>query len=213
MREWIEISVPILAGGLPCWPGSTPFQVRERLRISRGDSCDDSEVSMSIHTGTHIDAPSHFVAGAPTVEHVSLDALNGVCEVISYDGDGNIAADWLEANVQSPAGRRLLFRTSNSWNWSPEFQEDFIGFTVDGAVWLAKNSVKLVGIDYLSVQPYGESDDVHRALLSAAVPVLEGLILKDAPAGIYNLYCLPLRLEGLEGAPARALLRPHREEP
>lgn len=205
----IDISTPVAPGVTPRWPGSPEIAFSPELRIADGDPADDTTITMNIHTGTHIDAPSHFVPGAPTVEQVSLERLVGPCRVVSFEGLAKIDAAALEA-ADIPAGTtRLLCKTDNEPRWASEvFDEDFVGFSVDGAKWLVEHGIELVGIDYLSVQPYRESDEVHHTLLGAHVVVVEGLRLGHVNPGAYSLVCLPLKLSGVEGAPARAILLP-----
>jgi arylformamidase len=204
----LDISVPIQPGVTPQWPGAPKVRFDRGLSIEDGDAVDDTTLLLNIHTGTHIDAPSHFVAGAKTVDQVPLSRLIGPCEVVALPGVERIGASELAA-AQIPEGTtRVLLKTDNEQKWSPEFDEDFVGLRPDGARWLVDRGIVLVGIDYLSVQPFHESNEVHHTLLTAEVVIVEGLDLSAASAGAYELVCLPLKLHGVEGAPARALLFP-----
>ncbi len=209
MSEMIDISTPVAPGVTPRWPGSPELQFVPTLRLADGDPADDTTLRMNIHTGTHIDAPSHFVPGAPTVEQIPLGRLVGPCRVVSFEGLTTITAAALEAAAIPEGTTRLLCKTDNEARWaSPEFDEGFVGFSVDAAEWVVARGIGLVGVDYLSVQPYHESDDVHRVLLGARTVVVEGLRLGAVQPGAYTLVCLPLKLQGVEGAPARAILLP-----
>jgi arylformamidase len=163
-----------------------------------------------VHVGTHVDAPHHFMNDGRTVEQLPLDVLAGPCYVVQLpDGVEAITAEALEGTSLPADTTRILFGTSNSRFWSQgeaRFQEDFVAVTEDGAEWLVQRGVRLVGVDYLSVAPYGDSLPTHRTLLKAGVVVVEGLDLSAVPRGFYELYCLPLKLLGADGAPARAIL-------
>jgi arylformamidase len=204
----LDISVPVRPGTTPTWPGSPPIRFEPRLSLARGDSADDTTLTMNLHTGTHIDAPSHFLAGAKTVDAIALGALIGDCRVVSFEGRPVVTATDLE-DADIPEGTtRLLLKTDNAQKWSSDFDESFVGLDVDAAKWIVARGIELVGNDYLSVQPYRESDDVHRTLLGGEVVIVEGLDLSAAEPGPYVLVCLPLKLAGVEGAPARAVLLP-----
>ena len=210
VSPWIDISHPVSPGATPTWPGSPPVEFHKRLSMSCGDNADDTTITMSVHTGTHIDAPGHFISGRETADQIPLDVFMGPCAVVSCQGVAVISAATLEAaNIPSDV-ERLLLKTDNGSKWSPDFDEEFVGVALDGARWIADRGIGLVGVDYLSVQPFRESDDVHRTLLGAGTVVLEGLMLGHITPGKYELLCLPLRLVGVEGAPARALLRPYK---
>jgi len=164
---------------------------------------------MSCHTGTHVDAPDHFLNNGITVEHLSLDVLVGRAYVLYLPDVTTITASVLMQAEIPPRTRRLLFKTRNSQLWANgklEFQTDFVGLSVDAAELLVDRNVKLVGIDYLSIAPYKMSSPVHSILLAAGVVVIEGLDLSKVSQGRYTLHCLPLKLGGVEGAPTRAIL-------
>lgn len=204
----IDISAPIAPGSLPTWPGTPEPRFEAELRLDDGDPADDTTLHFSVHTGTHIDAPSHFVAGGKTVDLVPLDRLVGPCWVSEIRGVPALTARVLDAAGIPADTERLLVRTDNERRWGPKFDPDFVGFSLCGACWLVEHGIRLVGIDYLSVQPFRESNEVHRTLLRDEVVLLEGLQLQRAAAGRYVLVCLPLKLMGIEGAPARAILLP-----
>jgi arylformamidase len=164
---------------------------------------------MSCHTGTHVDAPDHFLNNGITVEDLSLDLLVGRAYVLDLPDVSTITASVLMQAEIPPRTRRLLFKTRNSKLWAngkKEFQPDFVGLSVDAAELLVDRNVKLVGIDYLSIAPYKKSTPVHSILLAAGVVVIEGLDLSRVSQGRYTLHCLPLKLGGVEGAPTRAIL-------
>lgn len=198
-----------ISPGLPTWPGD-PIVVLERVgKMENGSNANVSRIDMGVHTGTHVDAPYHFLAEGKTVDQLNLNLLAGRAYVLHLPEAKMITAAVLDEAQIPPRTRRLLFKTRNSSYWSqPEagFQTDFVGITADGAEFLVKRGVKLVGVDYLSVAPYHESRPTHEILLSAGVVILEGLDLSLVSQGRYTLFCLPLKLAGSDGAPARAIL-------
>jgi len=203
-----DISLPI-SQQLPVWPGDPPVQVTQVQHLDRGDPMTLTRLQMGAHTGTHVDAPAHFVAGGRTVEALDLEILVGPALVIGVPDAGALSAKVLD-RLDIPAGtRRLLLRTTNSDLWArgeTQFCRDFVGIASDGAQWLVDRGVQLVGIDYLSVSPYDDPIPPHQILLRAGVIALEGLNLAAVAPGAYNLVCLPLCIRGAEGAPARAIL-------
>lgn len=193
------------------WPGSPPLSLDRRLSLDRGDPVNDTTIRCSVHTGTHVDAPSHFLDDGATVDSLPPDAMVGPCTVADLRGTERVDRPELEARLGERSPDRLLLRTDNSERWGPEFRADFVGLTPSAARLLGGLGVRLLGIDYLSVQPFEGSDAVHRSLLEADVVLLEGLDLSGIAPGRYELLCLPVRLAGVEAAPARALLRPPEE--
>ena len=196
---------------MPTWPDSKRFSLEPIMRLENGDEANVSQLDMEIHIGTHVDAPWHFVSGAKTIDKVPLDILMGEATVVEMPDVSSITADNLEA-LNLPVGvERLLFHTRNSQLWengSTEFYPDFVALAPDAARWVVDRQIKLVGVDYLSVQRYGDPPDTHQILLGAEVIVIEGLDLSGVKSGRYNLSCLPLKLIGAEGSPARAVLVP-----
>lgn len=195
---------------LPVWPGD-PTIVRERVtRMEDGKHNNVSRMAMGVHVGTHVDAPYHFIADGKTIESLKLDVLVGPTEVIELPWvEDQITAADLERAGFSGGVERLLLKTRNTEYWEkPDlpFQEDFVSLAPDGAALLVKRGVKLIGIDYFSIAPFNDSVPTHRELLGAEVVVLEGINLSAVPAGRYQLYCLPMKLGGSDGAPARAIL-------
>jgi arylformamidase len=191
------------------WPGDQPVNIVRTSSITAGDTSNVSEISMSCHTGTHVDAPDHFLNNGITVEDLSLDLLVGRAYVLYLPDVSVITASVLIDADIPPRTRRLLFKTRNSENWANgnrEFQTDFVALSVDAAELLVDRNVKLVGIDYLSIAPYNMGVPVHTILLTAGVVVIEGLDLSKVSQGRYTMHCLPMKLVGVEGAPARAIL-------
>lgn len=206
---WIDVSVP-LRDGMPAWPGNPPVQIGRHEEMSRGDQANVTALSFGAHTATHMDAPLHFIADGVAIEAMDLSATMGPARVIEIvDPVAILRHEVQEAEIAS--GERILFKTRNSsYAWSSEsFVEDFVGIALEAAEYLAEVGVRTVGVDYLSVAAFGgDAAGVHRALLSAGVWIIEGLDLGDVAEGVFELICLPLRIPGSDGAPARALLRP-----
>jgi arylformamidase len=178
-------------------------------KIEAGDNTNTTRFEMSAHTGTHVDAPYHFINHGKGVDQLSLKVLTGRVYVLHLPNIDVVTAADLEKADIPPRTRRLLIRTRNSEYWAKgvrEFQTDFVGLTADAADYLVKRGVKLVGVDYLSVAPYKQSRPTHEILLRANVIIVEGLNLAEVAQGRYMLYCLPLKLKGADGAPARAIL-------
>jgi len=214
MPELIDISVP-LDEDLPTWPGSPGFDLKPLQRMEEGAVANVSCLTCDVHTGTHIDAPRHFVADGKTVEQLSLDLLVGPAVVVRIpDEVDTITADDLEA-LEIPEGtERLLLRTRNSELWASHagsFQQDYVALVPDAAQWVVNHDIQCLGVDYLSVQHYNDSPETHQILLQAEVVIVEGLNLSGVAPGRYELICMPLKLAGSDGAPARAGLRPLRD--
>jgi arylformamidase len=191
------------------WPGDPPVIMERTSSIASGDNSNVTHISMSCHTGTHVDAPDHFLNNGKTVEALSLDLLVGRAYVLHLPDVNLITASVLMQADIPPRTRRLLFKTRNSEYWakgSGEFHTDFVGLSVDAAELLVDRNVKLVGIDYLSIAPYKMGTPVHTILLNAGVVVIEGLDLYQVSQGRYTLHCLPLKLGGADGAPTRCIL-------
>ncbi|MFT6398061.1 MAG: arylformamidase [Bradymonadia bacterium] len=206
-REWIDISVPVAPGLTPIWPEAPDIVFERRLDLDAGDAVTDTTISLSVHTGTHIDAPSHFLRGGATVDAIPPARLIGACHVADLRGVLEVSAAALDA-ASVPAGtRRLLLLTDNSARWSSKFELDFVGLTPDASRWVVARGIEVLGVDYLSVQPFTGSNAVHEVLLKADVVILEGIDLTDVSDGAYEMICLPLALVGTEGAPARAMIR------
>lgn len=209
MVKILDISVG-LHSQLPTWPGGLKFQLQPTKTIDQ-HGVNVSKINSSVHVGTHVDAPSHFIDGGNTVEQLPLEALIGRAVVISATDVTAITADLLNKLNIPQDTERLLFKTSNSQLWSQgisEFQQDYVALTADAAQWVVDAGIQLVGVDYLSVQRFNDSPLTHQILLTAGVVILEGINLAEIAPGEYQLICLPLKIIGSEGAPARAVLLP-----
>jgi arylformamidase len=204
-----DISVTI-SPDLPIWPGDPNLQLERFASMEEGSLYNATRISASLHMGTHIDAPRHFLKNGATVEQLPLEVLVGPCYLAQLpDGVEAITSEVLERTEITSEMKRLLFGTRNSHYWArgeSKFQTDFVAITEDGAEWLVERGIQLVGVDYLSVAPYSESIPTHTILLKAGVIVVEGLNLSNVMRGFYDLYCLPLKIAGADGAPARAIL-------
>lgn len=197
---------------LPTWPGDRMFHRTVVTDVSKSDSSTVSRLSLSAHNGTHIDAPCHFLADGSGIEELALDDLIGAVQVVGLEHlDGPITASDLQDAGLPADMRRLIAKTNNS-GWSRTetlFREDFVAFDASAAQWLVDRGVRLVGIDYLSIEPYGSDrvdHPVHKILLRAGVVVVEGLDLEGVDPGPYSLTALPLLIPGGDGAPARVVL-------
>lgn len=195
---------------LVTWPSDPPLQLERVKNMDTGAEDNVSRVTMGVHTGTHVDAPLHFLADGTDVTALPLEVLTGPAYVIHMPGDvAAITAEVLERQPLPANATRLLFQTRNSDLWArgaTQFQQDFVAMTEDGARWVVEHGVRLVGVDYLSVGRYHAGAETHRILLRAGVVVIEGLDLSHIMPGRYDLFCLPLKLVGAEGAPARVIL-------
>jgi arylformamidase len=208
--KFIDISVP-LDEGMQEWPESPGFSLVQDRKIDSENITNNCHIICDVHAGTHIDAPSHFIPCGETAEQVSLEMLIGPAQVIDITEGKFITAKQLKSAQIPPSTKRLLIRTKNSrlWNASSQvFHKNFVGLKPDAAQWLVDNGIRLVGIDYLSIQPFNDGPQTHRILLGAGIIIIEGLDLTNAKAGFYTLICLPLRIRAAEGAPARAVLVP-----
>jgi arylformamidase len=204
-----DISLTI-SPDLPVWPNNPPIVIEQVESMDAGAHDNVSRLECGVHTGTHVDAPHHFLNDHRTVESLALDVLVGPAQVVRIADDVRVVnADVLESAGVESGCTRLLLRTSNSNLWQKGEKNFFPGFTgisADGAEWLVRKGIRLIGIDYLSVAPYKQSVPTHRALLEAGMIILEGADLSEVEPGKYMLYCLPLKLAGSDGAPARVIL-------
>ena len=202
-----DVSVP-LRPSMPTYAGEPGPKLDHLKQIGRGDSANVTALSLGSHTGTHVDAPHHFLDGRSTVEAMSLEALVGPAQVIELTEQRHINAHDLEAAVIPDGTTRLLLKTPNGRFWDDdEFHTDFVGLTGDAADWLVARGFVLVGIDYLSIERFRSPDhEVHKSLLGANVVIVEGLDLRSVTAGEYMMACAPLKVVGADGAPARVYL-------
>ncbi len=195
---------------LPTWPGDPTIQLKQISSIKDGEIANVTHLSMCAHSGTHVDAPDHFLGNGKTVESIPLELMVGPAAVVEIPAEGTItAADLISAQI--PEGtKRILLKTANSEVWAAgnmEFQEDFIAPDGEAAKYLVELGVEVIGVDYLSVAPFTDPEPTHRILLEAGVLIIEGLDLSGVEPGEYTLYCLPLKIGGADGAPARVLLK------
>lgn len=206
----IDISVT-LERNMPTWPGTPGFSLECYKRIEAGDGHNNSRLHTDTHVGTHVDAPLHFIKEGKAAEELSLDILVGPAWVAYVPNVKAVKASDLSGLPLPAKVERLLLRTGNSALWAagePVFQPDFVALTEDAAHWVVEKRIRLVGIDYLSVGQYENGHAVHQTLLSSEVVIVEGLNLAHVESGEYELICLPIKIAGAEGAPARAVLRP-----
>jgi arylformamidase len=207
--DWIDVSVTVRQG-MPHWPDNPPIVMERVMDIEQGDDCNVSRLDMGVHSGTHMDAPVHFIPGASGIDEMPLSATMGEARVIEIEHSREITADELRKHEPQP-GERILFRTSNSvrcWR-SASFVEDFVGISEQAAQHLAETRVRTVGIDYLSVGRYdADGVKIHKILLQAGIWIIEGLDLSPVTGGRYEMIGLPVKLHGSDGASARVILRP-----
>ncbi len=204
-----DISLPI-SPDLPVWPGDPPV-VLERVRTrSEGSASNDSRIACSVHSGTHVDAPLHFIDQGASVEHLPLDILVGPAALVEVPEADIITQEILENQPLPEETKRLLIKTRNSALWqdaTQAFNPDFVALDSQAARWVVDRGIRLIGVDYLSVQLFNDKDPTtHRVLLEAGVVILEGLDLRAVKPGNYKLICLPIKLVGSDGAPARTIL-------
>jgi arylformamidase len=198
-----DISVPIRPG-MHVYDDNPSVSIESHSSISNGADANVSRLVLGVHSGTHVDGPRHFIDGAAGTEALSLDAMVGPVVVVDATGvQADLDEEALDALHLPEGEERILLKTRNSELWNrPSFSRDFIRLTGSGARYLIDRGVRLVGIDYLSI---GDAE-AHRELLANGVVALEGLDLREVEAGDFELVCLPIRLEGSDGAPARAVL-------
>jgi arylformamidase len=202
-----DISVDIRQG-MPVFPGDPRFRLRQ-LHDAAASGFNLHKIMMGNHTGTHVDAPAHFIPGGATVTDLSLELMNGNTRVVEFHGKEKIDASDLK-KILVVDDFRVLFKTRNSllWGSRKKFKKDHIYLTPDAANFLVESGIKLVGFDYLSVDRFGdESYPVHKILLQNGVILIESLNLAEVEQGDYDMSCLPLKLSGLDAAPARVILR------
>ncbi len=210
-----DVSLPI-GPDLLIWPDNPPAEVIPRLRMAKGDGANVSELRIGTHTGTHVDPPVHFIDGAPGIDRVDLDILIGEATVADLRGvPGPVGPAELDALGVGQDVVRLLLRTDNSAIWHqrggdggpPPFPERYVALSPEGARWIVDRSIRLVGIDFLSIEQRGApGHPTHRTLLEDGVVIIEGLDLSSIEPGVYRLVCMPLRIEDGDGGPARAAL-------
>jgi arylformamidase len=211
-KTWLDCSAPLSPAITPVYEGNPPIQFSFTADMNKGDALDLSLYSFGSHTGTHVDAPLHFIRNGAPIDEVPLDTLAGPALVVNIDPSviGITPADLNRTEWRG--AKRILFRTrnsANSWIIDPHFHRDFTYLTPEAAQLLIDNGVELVGIDYLSIEKFGAPRaETHLLLLGHNIPIVEGLDLRDIAPGEYDFVVLPLKIMGHEAAPARAMLRP-----
>ena len=205
MSKPIDISLR-LHPDIPIWPGSDGFRIRRALALANGDQANVSTIQMDVHCGTHVEGPLHFIDDGAAVEAFPLEVFTGRAQVIHLPDADSIGPAELAAVLAGT--ERLLIRTTNSETWARRttFDGDYVALTADAARWIADRRLRLVGIDSLSIQRWGDDPETHRILMRAGVAILEGVDLSAVAPGEYRLTCLPLRLGGAEASPVRAIL-------
>lgn len=205
----IDVSLT-LSNQLPVWPGDPQVSLERVHKIEEGANSNVSRLDLHVHSGTHIDAPVHFLPSGKGVDSILLPDLIGPCFVLEFSDDvGIISRETLSSHLIPSGVTRLLFKTKNSSFWTSgdsEFRTDFVGLSEDGAQALVERGIRVVGIDYLSIAPYKQSRPTHETLLKAGMIIIEGLNLQEVTTGYFTLICLPLKLAGSDGAPARVAL-------
>ncbi len=207
--EVIDVSVP-LGEDLVCWPGGSGIRLEWQSRLEKGDVANSSRMICDLHAGTHIDAPRHFLAKGETIDALPLEAFIGPAYVAYLPQTDLISAQDLEQLPLDAGVSRLLLKTRNSNLWAlgvRDFYHDFVALSLEAARWVVERGLRLLGIDYLSVERPGEHYEIHRLLMEAGVILVETLDLSRVSPGLYEFICLPLRLQGAEASPARAVLR------
>ena len=212
----IDISIPIQSGMIH-WPEDPPVEITLPCSVDHGDFCTVRRLNMGSHTGTHVDAFSHFLPGADSLSEMPLDPYVGPCRVLAIEHPKHISREELEgldwSDCHGEPLKRVLLKSDNCrrekpWHELP-FDPDFVHLTPSAATFLVEKGIQLVGVDYLSVDGYhSDNVPVHRILLPARVYPLEGLNLRHVEPGDYELICLPLPIHNGDGAPARTILRP-----
>ncbi|HXF93237.1 MAG TPA: cyclase family protein [Nitrospiraceae bacterium] len=206
--DWIDVSVAFRTG-MVHWPDNPPIRITRILDMKHGDACTLSEISMGAHSGTHMDAPVHFLRGGKELDEMPLSAVIGPARVIAIRDPDRIRVEELRPH-RIRRGERILFKTRNSARvWKTDvFIKEFVYLSTEAGRYLAARRVRTVGVDYLSVGGYKKNGpEVHRALLKAGIWIIEGLDLSHVRPGEYDLICLPLKIAHSDGAPARAVLR------
>ncbi len=207
--KYYDVSLEI-SPELTVWPGNPSVELERTLKIEEGANANVSRLSLGVHTGTHVDAPYHFLPDGKSVETLPLGELIGRAHVVDMTSVKDvIGLREVEKAAIPPRATRVLFKTRNSRCWKesdPRFHEDFVGVDQEAAAWVVERGIRVLGVDYLSVAPWKRSRPTHETLLKNRVVVIEGLNLNGVRPGAYTLYCLPLKLKGSDGAPARVIL-------
>jgi arylformamidase len=205
-NNWIDVTVT-LRTGMVHWPGDIEVEFTKRMSMDKGSDANVTEISASAHTGTHIDAPLHFIKNGKDISSLSLDRMIGEVLVVRIKNKSVVPLDEVSA-LDINEGDRIIFLTANSdedWSMQP-FRTGYIYLSTDAAKYLVSKKIRTVGIDYLSIAGEENGAEVHRLLLENEILIIEGLNLRNIEPGKYQMICLPLKIEGADGAPARVLL-------
>ncbi len=209
MKKILDISIEISPQTV-LWENDPRINIESVQKIKEGAEFGVTRLEMGVHNGSHIDAPSHFIEKGKSVDQIPLEVLVGPAQVIEIDDSiHQITAQVLKNAKITISIKKVLLKTRNSKYWhtkSNEFKRDFAGIVSNGAEYLVRSGIELVGIDYLSISPFDDLYEPHRILLRNGVVILEAIDLSAVESGVYDLYCLPLKLKGVEGAPVRAIL-------
>ena len=206
-ENWIDISYPVHPNLTPTWPSARKVEFIKKKDMCCGDAVNDTDLHFNLHTGTHIDAPLHFLENGKSIDQMPLSQFLGECFVVDIGESKEIRPEHFESAKIPKDIKRILTKTKNSFNWTPDFNKEFIGLTLDAAKWMADRKIVLYGNDYLSVQPYKGNNEIHKVLLNAETVLIEGLYMPSVMQGLYELICLPMFLKDVEAAPARVLIR------
>ena len=204
----IDISVPI-DDKAPLWPGNIGPKTKRLSNIENGSEYNETSIEMNVHTGTHIDAPLHFIKNGQSIDKMNPSIFIGSVFIVHLPDVREITAKDLEKINLPKNVNRILFKTSNSLLWNKdnsEFEKEYVGITSDAATWLVEKKITLVGIDYISIATFKETVEVHNILLKEGIAVLEAINLINVEGDNYKLVCLPIKITNAEGAPARAVL-------
>ncbi|HEX3724199.1 MAG TPA: cyclase family protein [Nitrolancea sp.] len=208
-NKLIDVSVPLIPG-MPTWPGDGEVQAKPFQRIAEGAHTNVTWLENTSHTGTHLDAPWHFIDDGARLESLALQRMIGPCYVADLTHlEDHVTAEDLESAAIPAGTKRLLLKTRNSANWSNPthpFDEAFLAVAPSGARWLVAHGIDLIGIDYLSVECFDGDGETHYILLGARLVIVEGLDLRHVEPGPHHLTCLPLRVGDIDGAPCRVVL-------
>ncbi len=208
MSKIYDLTLPI-SPSLVVWKGDPPVQMERVQKMEEGAVCNVTRMNMGAHTGTHLDATLHFIQDGLGVEALDLQTLIGPALVVDAGSAQEITASLLDSFNIPPGTTRLLIKTTNSQRWvegETAFYEGFVAVTAEGSQWLVDHGIRLIGVDYLSVAVYKDLITPHQILLGASVIPVEGLNLSSITPGEYQLICLPILLQGSDGAPCRAVL-------
>jgi arylformamidase len=209
MRRYIDVTVPF-RDGMMCFPGDPPCRIKPYWEISKGDTVNLSTIDMGSHTGTHIDAPKHFIDNGKAVDELDIRHFIGRAKVFDFTAEAECVDLTALEGLDIGEGDIVLFKTRNSrLMHSQTFPEDFVYITPAAARWLTERRIATLGFDFLSIDKYGSSDfSAHYAILGAGIVIIEGLDLSGVEAGEYEIIALPMLIAGGNGSPVRVFLKP-----